>query len=216
MPQEPLRIESASADVHHLAVVGTLAGVAPLLAAARNGPGMGRLSIDVDGLLAWRAPGSATFGLGVDCTAGGEFVLTDGETAEKWIRVHVYPDYIVDEPAESDVFLADRYNEVGGDDATAEEAEAGDVADRELTLRNTDGQRLANFRVWLNPAADTRQSIGWNGVDYYSPTTEEDAIMLDLLDIDEEATLHLRRAIVAVEPSTPKQLVQLHIAFDQV
>jgi len=191
--------------------------VAPLLAAALNAPGTGRLRSEGDGTwLSWRAPGSATFGPAVHCPGDGDYVLTDGLDADKWIRVAVHADYLPEGAAEAEVFLADRYNnDVGGPDVSAAEAVAGDVEDYQLSLQNDGGQRLSNLRVWLDPTADARTSIGWNGVDFSAPTNEEEGLLRDLLEIDESVALHVRRTVPAEESSTPKELVHVHLAFDQ-
>lgn len=214
MNSDSLRIELDSVEVRHLSVVGTIAGVAPLLAAARNGPGIGQLQCVSEGLLAWRAPGSDAFGDAVDCSAGGVFVLWDSGDGGKWIRVDVHPSYLVAGET-ADVFLADRYNnEVAGPDVDASEAQAGDQRDYQLSLRNAGDSDMHDVAVWLDPSADARTSISLDGVAWASPTSENDGLAIPNLPAGDAIPLYLRRTVVAGEASNVRQLVFFRVAFD--
>ena len=92
MSADALHVTVDTVEVRHLAVVGTLPGVVPLLASARNGPGIGLMQSEGDDgtWLSWRAPGSTLYGTAVHCSPDGTFLLCDGEDPDKWIRVDVY------------------------------------------------------------------------------------------------------------------------------
>ena len=215
MNADVLHIEADSAEVQHLTAVGTIGGVVPLLAAARNGPGIGLLQSSGDGtFLSWRAPQSDTFGEPVECSPDGTFVLADGDDPDKWLRIEVHGAYLVT-GSQTEVFLTDRYNnDLGQADLSAAEAAAGDVLDYALTLRNTHTETLSDIRVWTAAAADARTEVSWDGVTYAAPHTEETGILLASLAAAATATLYVRRTVPAGQSSDPKQLVHLHVAYD--
>ena len=87
---DALLIEESAVEVTHLHLIGTIPGVIPLLAAARNGPGSAMLQSTGDGTyIQWRAPGSMTSGTAILCATDGNYLLRDGEDANKWLRVQV-------------------------------------------------------------------------------------------------------------------------------
>ena len=211
---DALRLEVSTVEVQHLAAVGTVSGVALLLAAARNGEGTGRLRIESSGVqLSWQAPGSATFGDKVNCAADGAYLLEDGEDSDKWIRVHVYADHLPEDTEEAKVYLRQVYS--GGasdDDVTAAEASAGDVATYTITMENVSAVGLSALKVWLH--ADTDDiDISDDGAAWVSPTTEGTA--LDFPDLAAGATdvLHLRRTIGAASASDAGVIDKLHFSF---
>jgi len=210
-----LRLEIDSTDIQHLTLVGTIPGVVPLLAAARNGPGGGRLQSEDDGTwLSWRAPGSETFGPPVHCSPDGTYLLRDGDDWDKWIRVAVYAAHL--EPtATAEVFLDDRYtNGVAGADVTAEEAAAGDVSTRTITVRNVSTSSVSNVRVWTDSTHDGRTEVSLDGVDWFAPTTELAAVRISELAPGATATLYLRRTVAVGQASAAKELVHLYFSFD--
>jgi len=214
MNADALKIESNAVEVQHLTVVGNVPGVVPLLAAARNGPGVGRLACAAGGLLSWRAPGSSAAGPEVDVSAGGTFVLTDGDDADRWIRVEVHTAHLA-ETAQAEVFLADRYNNaVAGPDVSAEEAAAGDVRNWSLSLRNTAKSDFHDLRVWLHAGCDPWIEIGLDGEHWSQPRNEEAALTVSLLPAGESATMWIRRAVPAGQPAHAKKLVKFNMIFD--
>jgi hypothetical protein len=214
MKPDSLRIEADSNEVRHLTMVGTVPGIAPLLAAARNGAGIGTLLCSGGGLLSWRAPGSETFGNPVDCSIDGQYVLCDGEDTHKFIRVEVHADYLVD-GSQADVLLADVYNnDIGGPDIIASEAIAGNVRSSGLILRNTASSDFSRLVIWLDPASDARISISLDGETWSHPTNEDEGLEIPLLPSGQSVPFWTRRTIDAGEPASAAQLVFFHLAFD--
>ncbi|MFA7254121.1 MAG: hypothetical protein WC107_06240 [Patescibacteria group bacterium] len=214
MTPDQLQIEADSAAVELLTAVGTLAGVVVLLAGGKNGPGVGAI-LAGDGTLAWRAPGSATFGAEVTVAVDGTYSIADGEDPDKVLQVQVYVNYLPAAGTTAEVFLADRYNNaIAQDDATAAEAAAGDVLDYQLELVNTSQDLASSFRVWLDASADSRTSISLDGVTYSAPASEATGLQVIAIAPGQSATLYVRRTIAAGDASTPKQPVRIHCAFD--
>jgi len=212
---DALRLEVVTVEVQHLAAVGTVSGVALLLAAARNGEGTGRLRIDSGGVqLSWQAPGSDTFGDKVNCTVDGEYLLEDGEDRDKWIRVQVYADHLPEDTEEAQVYLLQVYGGgVSDDDVTAVEASAGDVAVYMILMKNISAVGLSALKVWLHAdTADIEISdsaiAGW-----VSPTTEETALDFPDLAAGDDDTLYLRRTIAASSASDAGVIDKLHFSF---
>jgi hypothetical protein len=215
MTADDLRIEYDSEEVLSLTAIGAVAGVVPLLAAGRNGPGAGLLQTGDDGIsLTWQAPGSPGPGEAVACAADGVYVIPDGEDVDKWIRVQVYSELLV-AGSQAEVFLADRYNNaVAGDDVTAEEAAVGDVATWGVTLRNAAAAGLQNIRIWVPADCDPRLEISLNGSTWSRPSSELAGLAIASLASGATATLFIRRSIADDQASAPRQLVHLSIAFD--
>ena len=211
---DALRFEVGAAESPSLVAVGTLEGLVVQRIGGANGPGTGRLRAEEDGTqVAWRAPGSSTFGPAIEC-AGASVLLFDGDDATKFVRVRGYAAYMPGMGQEAQVFIADRWNnEAGGDDVTAGEAAAGDVSTRTVTLRNACGVTLENIKIWLD-AAVVDIEISHNGVLWVSPVTE--ATGIDVADIlpNGTGTLHVRRTIGAAAPSDTDVLNIFYAAFN--
>lgn len=209
-----LELSISSIELEHLDVLGTVPGVIPLLAAARNAPGMARLRTTGDGTdLQFKAPGSATWGPVVTVTANGEYLAHDGDDFDKWLRVYAYLPYLPDGHAESRVMLNQRYGVgIADDDVTASEASAGDVATYQITMTNNWTRTLTDLCAWIDPAVVDLE-ISDDGSTWVSPTTRFAA--LEFPDLAASATdiLHLRRTITAGAASTPAVLNQLHLSF---
>lgn len=214
---DALRIETGGSESLHLTAMGTLPGVVVLAAAGRNGPGMGRLKADETGTrLAWRAPGSATYGTPVVCSPDGLFLLEDGEDRDSWLRVHLRSAYAVPGHAEARIALGDRWaNAVGHDDVTAGEASAGDVEDYTVTLANDSAAGLSQVKVWIDTAVSDLE-ISDDDITYVSPTTEGTALGLADIPAAGSITLYLRRTIGAAEPSDPDVLNHLHFSWQGI
>lgn len=211
---DSLTIEAAAVEIRHLAAVGTVAGVAPQLAAARNGPGAGRVRTDVQSRLQYKAPGSDAWGQAEPvATAGQEILLTDGDDRDKWLRVAAWPAHLTP-GEEARVLLGDRYeNGATAGDVTDSEAAAGDVATYEITLTNASGHTAERIRAWLD-AATADVEISADGVAWVSPTTEGTGLELASLAPGAAATLYARRTIAAAATADTGVLNLLHFAFD--
>ena len=213
---DSLRLTLASVEILSLSAVGTIPGVIVLAAAGRNGQGDGMLRSTGDGtLLSWRAPGSATYGLKVDCSSDGTYLLEDGDDHDCWLRVQVYASYLSSTPATARVDLQDRLqNGISSDDVTAAEATAGDVETYTVTLENDAATNLSGLKVWItDPDANTLE-ISDDNATWVSPTTEETALALPDLAAGATDTLYCRRTVAAAEPSSPSVLQLLHFAFN--
>ena len=215
MSLDALRLEVDSVEIVHLTLVGTIPGVVPLLAAARNGPGVGRLQSEDDGTwLSWRAPGSATFGPAVHCSPDGTYLLRDGDDWDKWLRVAVYSAHLKPS-ATADVSLGDCYSGGGaGADVTAEEAAAGNVSTREVTVRNASTGPIVNVRIWTDPTHDGRTEVSLNNIDWSTPTTELSAVRIIEVAAAATATLYVRRTVAVGQAADPRELVHLNFSFD--
>jgi len=211
---DAIRVKVVETEITHLTAVRTLPGVVILRAAARNGPGSGQLQSQGDGaMLAWQAPGSATFGTPVDCSSDGTYLLRDGDDADKWVRVQVYVAHLLPSAHQQRVYLADRYaNGPPHDDVTAAEATAGDVVTYQLRLYNESPVVVADVDAWVD-ASVSGLEISDDGASWSTPTTEETALDLGSLAPGDYATLHLRRTIGAGANADPDVLTLLHYSF---
>ncbi|MCP4249173.1 MAG: DUF11 domain-containing protein [bacterium] len=201
---DAIRLELFGGSVESLWVVTEFRGVAVRFAAGLNGPGVGRLRSTGDGTaLSWRAPGSATFGVDVDCSADGEYVLCDGEDPDKYVRLEVWAAHLSPGSAAAAVVLRDVFgNAVGYSDVAAAEAAAGDVATYTITVRNASAAYMHRVLFWLDPSVVDLE-ISPNGSAWSAPTTEATAITLGDLAPGATATLHLRRTISVGADSDP-------------
>lgn len=211
---DSIRILSGGVEVEHLHAVGTIHGVAIRQVAAACGEGVGRISSANAGMhLRWQAPGSATAGASVDVSAGGQFLLLDGESTAKWIRIEAYTAQMLASPQAAQVILTAVYNNaIGSDNVSAAEAAAGDVETWTLTLQNDSATPVADITVWID-AATAGMEISDDGATWVAPTSE--ATGLDLGDLAAAATvtLHLRRTISAGAPADPDVTNLLHYSF---
>lgn len=212
---DSLRIYADAVEVSCLALVGTIAGVRPLAVAALCGRGTARLRSDAAGTaLSFRAPGSITWGPWVAAGGDGSYLLEDGETPSKWIRVQVYAAYLLASPQEARIALTDQFNNaIGSDNVSAAEASAGDVETYTVTLQNDSVNTISGLKAWLDAAVDCLE-ISHNGADWVAPTSEAAALALADVPAAAAATLHLRRTIAAAAPSDPSVLNLIHLAFD--
>jgi len=212
---DSLRLTISGVEVQHLVPVGTIPGVVVEAVAAGCGPGAARLRSSADGTrLAFKAPGSAAWGL--DCVADVDttWFLQDGEDPDKWARVARYGDYMNTGPAEGRVLLDDVFNNaVAYDDVTAAEALAGDVATYTITLANDSLHRFSKLVAWLD-AAVTGLEISDDGITWVSPVTEAAGLALDDIAPGGTDTLHARRTIGAAADSDTDVLNHLHFAFN--
>ena len=207
----------ASVDQTFLTPVGAIPGVAVLVAAGRNGPGMARLRCDVDGRsLRWQAPGSTTFGLPQTVTADGQYVLEDGADLDKWARVAVYTAFLPPKGSEAVVLLGDVYgNGVSSDDVDAAEALAGDVEVYTISLKNISTQALANVRAWIGIGI-TGIEISSDGTNWFAPDYEShvDTRTWSTIAPGASQTLSVRRTIAAASSFDPDILTVLEFAWD--
>lgn len=208
---------AGTTEAKHLAVVGTIPGVVPLAAAGKNGPGTARLRSYDDGTrIAWRAPGSNTYGVAVPVPADGAYLLEDGGDRNKFLRVQVYTAHLVG-PTEGRVLLGDRFNNIpAGADFTAGQASAGATVKVELTLKNESALTITQIVAWLDAATDDPPTwaISDDDVSYVSPTTEGTGLKLDDMAPASTQTLYTRKVVAASTSSVADALEHLHLAFN--
>lgn len=213
---DALRVRLSSASVKHLKAVGTIPGVVVEAVAGRNGPGSGMLRYYAGGLAAWRAPGSETFGQRVDLSAGGTYVVEDGEDLNKFLRVTSYAAFLPPGPAAARVLLQEEFNDgVGGDEVTASEAAAGSVESWTVELLNAGGLGLSNLRIWLD-AATAGLEISLDNSNWYAPDSETHADVLIVAGLAAGASqnLYVRRTIASSTPADPDILNLLQFAWN--
>lgn len=210
---DAIRAELSGTEVQHLLIVGTLPGVSPQLAAGRNGPGEGalRLTGAAGNEIAWRAPGSATFGEPVLCSSDGAVLLEDGEDANKWLRAYVYTSFLQGS-GEATVYLRQAFNELAGDDVTAGEATAGDVATFQVTLVNDSPMTVLDLTAWLDPSA-TGLELSDDGVSFSTPTTEGAGLTWASVAPATNETLYVRRTVSAGAAADPDLLNLIQLSW---
>jgi len=211
---DALRVEVAAVEVDHLHLIGTLPGLVPQAVAARCGTGTGYLrGTGASGrAVAWKAPGSATWGPSETIAADGTVVLVDGDDTDKWIRISAHLSYLV-RPGEAVVRLDDRYaNGPPLDDVTAAEASAGDVTTYTLALTNDSTVTLTQVAAWLD-ASVSGLEVSADGATWSAPTTEATALALADIAAAGSTTLHLRRTITAGASADAGVLTLIHLAF---
>ena len=211
---DALKIEQSAAEVTHLYVIGSIHGVIPLLAAARNRPGLGQVSSSGDGRwLHWRAPGSSRVGNGIRCLTDGDYLLRDGDDTNKWLRVTVDVSELADGSRESQVELTDVFNNpIASDDITSGQAAAGNIETYTLTLENQSNTILSQLGVWIDPAV-VNIEIADDGATWVTPTSRSSALELPDLLPGVEDTLHVRRTITAGADLEAGLLTLLHFSY---
>lgn len=212
---DALRVRVAGSDVQSLALVGTIRGVTPLAVAGLCGEGTAKLRSTgaPPRRFQFRAPGSSTWGEEVTVAATGEYLLEDGADRSKWIRVRVDLAWLPDGPAEANVFLRDRWNELGPDDVTAAEAAAGSVDPLTLDLVNVSPNRLDGLRAWL-VSGTVDLELSPDGSAWSAPTTEGAGISLGALAPSASVPLYVRRTITAGAPPATKVLNRLRLSWE--
>jgi hypothetical protein len=196
--------------------VGEIPGVVVEVVAGGNGPGIGYLQCaGPDMGIAWKAPGSNSFGVPVVAAVDGSYVLEDGLDTNKWVQVSIHREYLV-AGAMGRVYLRDRYeNHLSHVDVSAAQAAAGNVASWELDLYNISAVTFHQLKVWIDPTVSGLE-ISDDDATWVSPTTEETALALPDLAGDSTDTLYVRRTIVAGAIADPAVLNWLHVSFQRV
>lgn len=211
-------------EIEQLHAVGAIPGVHITHANGTNGPGTGYLqSRGASGeLVSWKAPGSSSFGPDVNGSAGGNFVLEDGENAGKFVRVTVTASYLQEAPAVAPVLLTEVYNGgFGMDDITAEEAEAGPDEAENLTVYNNSPYTIQNAKIWMD-ASCTGWLYLWHGpiYGYVQPTSEDHEHVVDLQGAvwgpGVGKPLQILRVMGAGADSSPKKQNILYVGFDSL
>ena len=211
---DALRVRRAiNIEAEWLRAVGTIPGVVVTYVAGANGPGEGYLRCNRDGdAVAWRAPGSSTYGPYVPRPADGTYYIEDGDDPDAYLRVAAYADYL-EADIEAQVLVSDRFNNrMGYEDVAAEDAAAGEIVTYNFGLRNVSSSRVHRPSIWLDPATDDLQ-ISDDQVTWVSPTTEATALVLPDMDPNDLDVLYVKRTIGAAAESSPSVLNLLQLSF---
>jgi hypothetical protein len=212
---DAIRLEVAGVTSQMLHAVGAAEGVVVEFASGRNGVGTGYLATGPAGTtLAWKAPGSSTYGTYVDVSAGGSFLLEDGADADKCVRVTVTASRLPTSASESRVLLGDRYNnDVASDDITSGQATAGVVETYTLSAQNDSFEGVPFCHVWVD-AAISGLEVSPDGVTWSTPTDEAASIEIGPIAAGAAATLHVRLTISPGATYDPDILTHLHLAYE--
>lgn len=216
-----LRIDAPlNTRIDHCDPFGGVEGIVLLDAAWRRNAdhagAVGALRIEADGDASYRAPWSATFGTAVDVSAGGTFILTDGDNPDLWLRVSVTAADLPTVRRESPISLSELYNNaVASSDLTAASAEDSTW---DLILRNTGAASLLSLTAWLDPDTPDNDllEIKFGAGSYASPKSETAALaaftgQTILAAGTLTLTVHRVEASPAVDPRRP---VTLHVSWD--
>lgn len=212
---DAIRPKLAAVDVPMHGAAGAVPGTVVTAAGGANGPGSGILRQLTTLRIQWRAPGSSTFGVSSNVSAGGAFVLEDGDNPDAWVRVVVAPLFQVPGLRDSIVYMQDVYNAVGPDDVTAPEALAGLVEAWMFTLENVSGALAQGLKAWIDPLI-TGLEISDDGIVWVAPTTELSALVLGDVPIAGSEDLHIRRTIGAAAPSNPEVLHLIELSWEGI
>ena len=205
-------------EIPPLGLIRTLPGVKPLMGAGRNGPGPATIRSGPNGTeLSFRAPGSQSWGVDVDCAADGTYLLEDGEDTGKWLRIQVYADYLPNGPAEASIRMHDRYGAGVGylellDISVT--VGAGDQTTPTYYLYNASRETISDVCVWLDPAAVDFLEIDEGGPSWVKPIAEADAVELGDVAPGEMLTVSLRQTVAAGTPADPDVLNHLHSSYN--
>jgi len=221
-----LHLQLSGADVNFLAATCRMPGIIVLAAAARNGPGTGRIfAVTVggnSGQLSWQAPGSPLAGAIVDCAIDGGYLLEDGADPSRWIRVSVYNAYL-SATGNGAVMLADTYNslgQIGGDDVTAANASSGVAETTTFTLKNLTPSIITGVKLWLDStvAGFASLSVSSDGANYYQPASAADPAALTWSSIAGGASvnLYVKRTIAANSVYNPRVLNAINFSWNGV
>lgn len=211
-----IRAKVSGTEIALLARLNTIPGVAILALGGASGPGTASLrsSPESSTLLQWKAPGSSTWGVAVDCSTSGDYLLEDGEDSAAFARVRVAAAYLSGAGSEAPVRLRDVWNELGGDDVTAGEASAGGVALFEVELENVTGTGVYSLAAWLDSGAPAGLELSDSASGpWTSPTTEGAAVALGGVLAGASTTLHLRRTVSASAVSDPDVITHLRLSW---
>lgn len=210
-----LAVTVSGADVTSFEWYGAIPGVQIIAIAGRNGTGFGRLRSEIDGSwLAWRAPGSVSFGPAVQATADGELVLIDGDDRDKWVWVRVYFDHLPGFASSREITISDKFgNTLGGADVSASDASAGLTTSVAFTLTNVSPWSLHHVRAWVDPEM-VAVNISDDGAAWVSPTTDAASLLLSSrLASGGSVVLYSQRVIGAGAYFAARTLLGLHLAF---
>ena len=211
---DSIQFQKSAVEVHHHHASGVIPGLVVLEAAARNGPGRGRLrATGNDGRsVSWQAPGSTVPGVPTRIDADGDYLIEDVDIS-KYVRVRAFTAFMHKGPAQARVYTDDVYlNPVANDEVTAAEASAGAVEVFTVDIKNVSISSVSHLVVWIDVITPSHE-ISTDGVTWIAPTSEATGLQVGNLVVGQIFTLQVRRTIIAAAVSNPKVLNWLHTSF---
>ena len=205
---DALRVELDSVEVLSYIPASTLDGVAIVYISGDHDSGTGRLQYDSEQMLYWRAPGDDDYGVGVDVSDGGDYLLYAAD-AIMHIRVSVDADWLPSEGASAPVPVQTPFNNaIAHDDVSAAEAAAGNVTAYTATILNASSGTITGITAWDD--SDTALELSSDGATWIT-ATEASPLSLGSLAASASTTLHIRRTISAGASADADVLSSLHI-----
>ena len=213
---DSIMFQKGAVEVHHHHAGPAIGGILILEAAARNGPGLGRLASLADGRsLTWRPPNESLAGVPVPIPADGDYLL-EGRDISKYLRIRAFVAHMHTHPAQARVYLDDVFlNPVALDEVIASEASAGHVEQFTVDIKNVSIVVVSQLTLWIDLITPSLE-ISHDGVVWVSPTTEATGLKLPNLVPGQIFVLHVKRTIVAGAVANPNILNWLHASFTAV
>lgn len=211
---DSIQFQLSAVEVHHHHTSGVIPGLVVLEAAARNGPGRGRLrATGNDGRsVSWQAPGSTVPGAPVRIESDGDYLIEDTDIT-KYVRVRAFTAFMHGGPAQSRVYSDDVFlNPVAHDEVPFGEASAGAVELFTVDIKNVSIVVVSHLVVWIDLITPSLE-ISTDGVTWIAPKSEADGLQVGNLVVGQIFTLQVRRTIIAGAVSNPKILNWLHTSF---
>jgi len=178
--------------------------------------GTGRMRSHSNGRqLSWQAPGSSNAGEHVHCGVDAEYLLYDGDDDNAWVRVQVDVSELLPSPQDSQVYMADLYdNGLCPDDFDAGEAVAGALETNTLYLQNDGDAAVHQVAMWIDAASDNTIVFRIGGGAWVSPADEASAeVVAETIAPGANVSVTVRVVIAAESPSDDDALCKLHAVF---
>lgn len=210
---DALRFEISGVEVQTLSAIGTIPGVMIKQVSALNAIGVGMIKSSGDGTkITWRAPGSNHYGTPIYAATDGEYLIEDGDSIGKFLRIEMRTAYLKPRAMQSRVFLKEVYlNGFGQDDITSDPVQFL-LKSRAVTMKNHSTHTLKKIVVWVDRSSGV--AIGKTQLGSFTrPTREETGLSFSDLAAGGTASLWMRQTISANEPADPKILDHIHARY---
>ena len=208
-------IDDASDEIPMLHAVRVIDGVWITSVSGRNDQGTGHIRSHVNGqYLTWQAPGSSNAGPQVHCGGDGAYLLYDGDDDNCWVRVQVDASELLPSPQDSQVYMAEIYdNALCPDDFDAAEAAGAASETNTIYLQNDGDAAVHQVAMWIDGDSHNTVVIRIGGA-WVSPTDEASAeVVAETIAPGANVSVTVRVAITAASPSDDDALCKLHCVF---
>ena len=197
--------------------VGTIPGVNITFVAAGNGPGIGRLRSESDGVtMRWTPPGETIEGPPVLGDVDGEY-LVESPDPRKWIRINITAAFLLPNAAESRVHLSPnlgRFANFADNDITAAQASSGDLQTYTVTAENESVKDIFGLRIWLDPLPRSPFLNIDDGIGgWLNPRSEAAARVLGDIAPGANVSFLIRRLVAPSQPFDPKVVNDARFSF---